>query len=335
MRLFTAVLLVAALCPAPVLAQAAPIGTPAAAGKRINRAIELLAQGQPVYYTTVRGGAGYDQGRVYAATQADYITYEMEHGALDFSALREFMRGLVEAGPTRTGHRTPTVIATLPIQGDDPASLKANAWVIQQALATGIHGVLLCQAENVDAVRLFVESVRYPFAPGVDLSVNHRGSGSQAWASEVWGVSPVEYLRLADTWPLNPDGEIMLGIKIENPRATANAEALTQVKGLTFAEWGPGDQAFYLVGIPTVERVTRDADGRTTYVEGSNVHIPSMVETRARVLAATKAAGIYFLNACPEDDVINQLDEGTMICTGGETPAATMGRAHTGRTGPW
>ena len=38
------------------------------------------------------------------------------------------------------------------------------------------------------------------------------------------------------------------------------------------------------------EEWPRDADGRTTYVEGSNVHIPSMVETRARVLAATKAA---------------------------------------------
>src|SRR5690606_29437433 len=108
MRLLTAALLAAGLCPAPALTQAVPAGppaattasVPAAAGKRINRAIELLEQGQPVYYTTVRGGAGYDQGRIYAATQADYITYEMEHGALDFQALREFMRGLVEAGPT-------------------------------------------------------------------------------------------------------------------------------------------------------------------------------------------------------------------------------------------
>jgi len=74
--------------------------------------------------------------------------------------------------------------------------------------------------------------------------------------------------------------------------------------------------------------------GRTTYIEGSNIHIPSMVQTCARILAATKAANIYFLNACPEDDVINQLNEGTMIRTGGETPSAIMGRAHTGRTGP-
>ncbi len=333
-------LLAAGLLAAPAIAQAqasrpAAAATPAPAPKRINRAIELLESGQPVYYTTVRGGAGYEQGRQFAATQADYITYEMEHGTLDFHNLREFMRGLVDAGPTRTGHRTPAVIATLPVLGDDPVSMKANAWVIQQALATGVHGILLCQAENPEAVRIFVESSRYPFAKGVDLSINHRGSGSQIYASEIWGLSPREYMRRADTWPLNPEGEILLGIKIENPRATANAEALTKIPGIGFAEWGPGDQAFYLHGLPQVERVSRDAQGRTVYLEGSNNHTPQMVATRARVLAATKAAKIYFLNACPEDDVINQLNQGTMICTGGETPAATKGRAHTKRQGPW
>jgi 4-hydroxy-2-oxoheptanedioate aldolase len=337
--IITVGLLAAGLCAAPVVALAqAPAATQATlapSGKRINRAIELLKSGQPVYYTTVRGGAGYEQGKQFASTQADYITYEMEHGTLDFQNLREFMRGLVDAGPTRTGHRTPAVIVTLPVLGDDPVSMKANAWVVQQALAAGVHGILLCQAENPDAVRIFVESSRYPFAKGVDRSINHRGSGSQIYASEIWGLSPQEYMRRADTWPLNPDGEIMLGIKIENPRATANAEALTKIPGLTFAEWGPGDQAFYLLGLPTTERVSRDAQGRTVYLEGSNNHVPSMVATRARVLAATKASKIFFLNACPEDDVINQLNEGTMICTGGETPAATKGRAHTKRQGPW
>src|SRR5215211_6071244 len=79
--------------------------------KRINRAIELLEAGQPIYYTGGRGG--YDEGKKMAATKADYINYEMEHGAFDIKELRDFMRGLVDAGPTRTGHRTPAVIVTL------------------------------------------------------------------------------------------------------------------------------------------------------------------------------------------------------------------------------
>jgi len=89
--------------------------------KRINKAVELLEQGQPVYYTTSSGG-GYDEGRKLAKTWADYINYEMEHGAFDISALRAFMKGLVDAGPTRSGHRTPAVIVTLPVVASDEAT---------------------------------------------------------------------------------------------------------------------------------------------------------------------------------------------------------------------
>jgi 4-hydroxy-2-oxoheptanedioate aldolase len=71
----------------------------------------MWVKNQPVYYSQISGG-GYDDGKKMAATKADYITYEMEHGPLDFKELREFMRGLVDAGPTRTGHKTPAVIVT-------------------------------------------------------------------------------------------------------------------------------------------------------------------------------------------------------------------------------
>ena len=81
-------------------------------GKRVNRVIDMWLKGQPVYYAQISGG-GYEQGKEMAATKADYITYEMEHGPLDFKELREFMRGLVDAGPARTGHKTPAVIVTL------------------------------------------------------------------------------------------------------------------------------------------------------------------------------------------------------------------------------
>lgn len=92
-------------------AQSAPAYKP----KRINRAIELLEQGQPIYYTG--GHGGYDEGKRMANTWADYINYEMEHGSLDFTALRGFMKGLVDGGPTKSGHRTPAVIVTLPVLG--------------------------------------------------------------------------------------------------------------------------------------------------------------------------------------------------------------------------
>jgi 4-hydroxy-2-oxoheptanedioate aldolase len=286
------------------------------AGKHINRIIDMWLKGQPVYYTQIEA-AGYEDGKKLAATKADYITYEMEHGALDFHELREFMRGLKEAGPTRTGHATPAVIVTLPIQGTADA-VRANAWMIQQALAAGVHGILLCNAESPEAAKIMIEASRYPFAPvAPGLNQGFRGNGSQSYASKMWGVTPNEYLKLAEPWPLNPDGELIFGVKIENPRADANVESTVRVPGIAFAEWGPGDHGFYLVGAP--------AGGRGDLQ-------PNMVAVRKRVLDATKAAGVKFLNACNEQNVIDQLKDGVMICTGGDSPAADKGRAFTKRT---
>ena len=61
---------------------------------------------------------------------ADVINYEMENGCFDFSNLRNFMQGLVDGGPTPSGHRTPMVFVTLPAWGFDGPSMRANAWQI-------------------------------------------------------------------------------------------------------------------------------------------------------------------------------------------------------------
>jgi 4-hydroxy-2-oxoheptanedioate aldolase len=290
-------------------------------GKRVNRVIDMWLKGQPVYYAQL-SAAGYEEGKKMVATKADYITYEMEHGALDFKELREFMRGLVDAGPTRTGHKTPPVIVTLPIAGTTDA-LRANAWMIQQTLAAGVHGILLCNAESPEAARLMIEASRYPFAPRVDgLAQGTRGNGSQGYAARMWGVTPEEYMRIADPWPMNPDGELLFGLKIENPRADANVESSVRVPGIAFAEWGPGDHGFYIMGRPG------------TYKGGGEAS-PQMAAVRRRVLNATTAAGVKFLNACNENNVIDQLKEGVMICTGGDTAAADKGRAFTKRSDPW
>src|SRR5712692_8436634 len=129
---------------------------------RVNRVIELLEQDQPVYYTGAEA-RGFEGGVAAAKTWADYITYEMEHGVFDIRELSEFMRGLVAGGPTKSGHRTPTVICTLPMNGVDENVVNANAWMIKQVLATGVHGILLCHAETPGAVKAFVEHTRYPF----------------------------------------------------------------------------------------------------------------------------------------------------------------------------
>lgn len=287
--------------------------------KRINKAIELLEQGQPIYYTG--GHGGYEEGKKAAQTWADYINYEMEHGALDFTALRAFMQGLVDGGPTKSGHRTPAVIVTLPVLGVDEAHMKANFWVVQQTIACGVHGILLCHARSPEAVRVFVESVRYPNAkPFPGLGEGLLGNGSQGFASRIWGITPAQYMKKADPWPLNPDGEFLLGLKIEDKYALANAEKVAAVPGIGFAEWGPGDMGISL-NLP---------DGH-----GANEDLhPQMREARAKVLAACKRNKLAFLNTVRPNDVEKMIDEGVRVGSGGQE-AAEKGRKYTKRQMPW
>src|ERR1700729_1180868 len=107
--------------------------------KRINRAIELLEQGQPVYYTGSHSGTTgtFEQGKKDAQTFADYISYDMEHAPFDVAGLAEYMRGLAAGGPTKSGHRTPAVIVNVPVNGTDEVTVRANAWMFSQVLATG------------------------------------------------------------------------------------------------------------------------------------------------------------------------------------------------------
>jgi 4-hydroxy-2-oxoheptanedioate aldolase len=281
--------------------------------RRVNKCVELLAQGQPIYYESVEE-RGYEGGRAAAKTWADYINYEMEHGPFDVSRLLEFMRGLVDGGPTTSGHRTPAVIVTLPLDGSDEQSFRTNSWMVRQVLATGIHGILLCHAESPGAVAAFVESTRYPFNGG------RRGSGGQAQAAAIWGLEVAEYLRRAEPWPLNPDGELLLGLKIENVRALANAEITAAVPGVSFAEWGPGDMGMSL-GLPDAH---------------DPPYPPEMRAARDRVLAACKANKLAFLEQVTPDNVVAQIGAGVMVGAGKQAAAAAqIGRRHTNRPEPW
>src|SRR5262249_46821605 len=83
--------------------------------KHVNRALELLADGQPIYYTGSHSGrtGTFEQGVKDAQTFADYISYDMEHAPFDVKGLSEYMKGLVKGGPTKSGHRTPAVIVNV------------------------------------------------------------------------------------------------------------------------------------------------------------------------------------------------------------------------------
>jgi 4-hydroxy-2-oxoheptanedioate aldolase len=313
---------------------------------RINRAIELLQQDQAIYYTGAHSGhvLTYAQGRDDAGTWADYINVGMEHGCFDMSGLEAYMRGLADGGPTRSGHRTPAVIVEAPVNGTDEANVRYNIWQFRQILSRGVHGILLCQAETADAVRAFVEGCRYPHnlqavdpaiptplqrmegAQGIRggrgsggkllLGIGARGRGSENTAAPIWGISGEDYMNRCDPWPLNPGGELMLGVKLESPEGIAQADEICAVPGLAFAEMGPGDLSLSLGST----KLLRDP------------YPPEMQAARDKVFAACRRNGLAFLEGCNPQNIAARLDEGVRVISGGTEETSLAGRKHSKRT---
>src|SRR5256714_13481739 len=104
------------------------------------------------------------------------------------------------------------------------------------------------------------------------LGLGTRGRGSESSAAPIWGISEAEYMQRCDPWPLNPEGELLLGVKLESPEGIANCEEILAVSGLGFAELGPGDLGLAL-GYLSVPR---------------DPYPPAMKQARERVFPACR-----------------------------------------------
>jgi len=302
--------------------------------RRINKAIELWEDNQVVFYEVYAptgAGDGYEEGKRMSQTYADAIDYEMENGCLDFADLRNFMQGLVDGGPTPSGHRTPMVYVTLPAVGSDGASMRANAWQIQQSLAAGAHGVLVCEMHSPEAGMVAISAGHYKFTmPGVpQLPLEGlRGAGSQAYASHIWGVTGSKYVEVADTWPLNPKGEICMGFKLENRHAAENAEELMAVRGLAFAEPGPSDNSWSHLGWEAVKPQSREERAKT-------LSDPRLVGALERIRMAAKKNGIQWLGTgSPGSNLIQSYDQGMRMLPAPKEELVREVREHSKRKMP-
>jgi 4-hydroxy-2-oxoheptanedioate aldolase len=125
------------------------------------------------------------------------------------------------------------------------------------------------------------------------------------------------YLSKADPWPLNPEGELLLGLKIESAAAIPQIEAILSVPGIGFAEMGPGDLSLSL-----------------GYRQPPRPLPPEMEAVRERVKAACQANGVAFLEGASPEDIREKIDAGVRVVAGQREETALVGRAHSRRTMP-
>ena len=292
---------------------------------RINKCIELLEQGQPVF-STGAPELTYEAGKSMALTWADMIQVEFEHHPFDTVGLHRFMQGLRDGGPTASGHPTPTVVCTLPSNCISPEEVRYNAWQSRHALAAGVHGILHTHARSAEAVEWFVATTRYPFQTiGRDKGIPEglRGGGGQGQPAVIWGIEPGEYVRRADPWPLNPDGELFLGLKIEDRHCLADADRIAAVPGIAWAEWGPGDMGMSF----------GDPDGHDP------PYPPHMEEALNTVKSAVdKAGGAFYCSwrdesMTPEGNILHLIENiGARIVPAPDGEVANAVRERYGRT---
>jgi len=293
--------------------------------KRINKCIELLEQGQP-FYATHPSELTYEAGVKDSQTWADMLMMDFEHHPFDTIGLVNYMRGLRDGGPTPSGHLTPTVLCTLPSNATTPEEVKYNAWQARHVLSAGVHGILHTHTRTAAAVKAFVQITRYPFQTLERDVIGEglRGAGGQNPAAGIWGLSGPEYAKAADPWPLNPGGELILGLKIEDRHCLENVDEIAAVPGIAFAEWGPGDMGMSF-GNP-------DAHD-PPYPEEMN-------EARDTIKKALDKNGVGFYASWADDSMTLEervdysIDVVGVRMMGASAEWAAYGRKKTGRTMP-
>jgi len=122
------------------------------------------------------------------------------------------------------------------------SEVKFNQWVVKQALDMGAMGIMVPHVDTKQQAYDAVVSMRYP--PRKD-SPYKEPRGERGYGPSIvlgtWGISPPEYVKRADLWPLNPDGELLLILQIESKMAIENLEEILSVPGVGAIYIGPYD----------------------------------------------------------------------------------------------
>ncbi len=222
-----------------------PAATQAQDFQHLNKSIEILENDQPAF-GLFTGNFSLANARALATSGLDYILIDMEHTAHDMETLQEFLLGMTnKAAIAEQGHAqmATTPIVRLPANGrNDPE------WLVKQILDIGAFGIMFPYVESGDEAERAVRAMRYPQPRGSEIPepTGLRGS-SPGVASWYWGAR--DYVQRADTWPLNPDGDLLAVIQIESEAGVANAEDIVTTPGVGAVFIGPADLSMSM-GLP-------------------------------------------------------------------------------------
>ena len=206
---------------------------------RYNKVIELLESGKTVF-----GCLPLDNDQeiaTIARSDYDFVIIETEHTGFDGHSIGRALQGMLD-------RRLLVENATLQPSVTPFVRIAANArerteWQIKQALDAGAYGIVAPHLDSVEGAMAAVRAARYPQVPGAP---DEDPPGIRGWAGSpaprYWGLTNSDYYDVADLWPLDPNGEILLmGIVESRAGLEALPRILESVPGIGAIWAGAGD----------------------------------------------------------------------------------------------
>ena len=214
---------------------------------RLNGIIRALEQGQIAFAAFTN--ADIDFVLAFGGSSYDGIIFELEHNPWDVGALRNCFQYLLNRREiAESGSIAPAItpLVRIPANGGEK-----NQWLAKQALDLGAYGIVWPHISTVEQAYNAVAACRYPRLSTANLfePAGIRGDAPVA-AARYWGLPQQDYYRKADVWPLNPQGEILVVLMIEDTQGIANlSDILKNVPGIGLVLIGEGDLSQEL-GVP-------------------------------------------------------------------------------------
>ncbi|HEX9463006.1 MAG TPA: aldolase/citrate lyase family protein [Alphaproteobacteria bacterium] len=206
---------------------------------RLNGVIRALEQGQPTF--TAFSPAEIDSALAMSQSKYDGVVFEMEHNFWEGRALRDcFQYMLNRRQIVDNGSLAPAVAPMVRIP---PNGGELNQFIAKQVLDIGVYGIVWPHVSTVEEARNAVQACRYPRPREAAYyePAGQRGDAPRT-AARYWGIDQQTYYKRADTWPLNPEGEVLVVIMCEEKRAIRNLpQMLKEVPGIGVVLIGEGD----------------------------------------------------------------------------------------------
>ena len=280
---------------------------------RLNRTIELLEGGQSAF-GVLSADYSLANAQTLAGSNLDFIIIDMEHYPFDVERLQLFLLGMTDKRQIQQKgnlQMNVTPFVRVPATGAEQVLFQAK-----QVLDVGVFGVMYTSISTVEEAENAVAATRYPQVTGApDFEPAGLRGRNPANATWFWGVR--DYMQRADVWPLDPRGDLLAILQIEDVEGVANVEEIVKVPGIGVIFVGPSDLPASM-GFPPAAEV--------------EVAIQ-------RVLRACLAQGVPCAITTGAGSVEQRMNEGFRFVTvgfdggisGGVSTALERGRAAAGR----